>query len=208
MSPDQVRSFQAQLADVLGDLFGPDQVAREWTSLRGEDGVYTPRLDVAVGPFATGATRHESSYDALASAHRSLIERLYECHCQNVRGLCPGDHLPSLSTILSRNPNARCFMAIEIENECSRKHILGGLVNAAALGRIGIVVAWTPEKLRAVLKMRRYLLFLASVGKNTFDPANLLVLWREQVARALAAGGVDETPPLGVLVQPSPIRRR
>ena len=45
--------------------------------------------------------------------------------------------------------------------------LLGGAVNAAALGRIGIVVAWTSEKLKAFAKLRRYLNFLGIVGKNT-----------------------------------------
>jgi hypothetical protein len=87
---------------------------------------------------------------------------------------------------IRRNENARCFIAVEIENESSRKHILGGMVNAAALGRLGIIVAWTPEKLRAVLKMRRYLVYLATVGKRTFDPANLFVLTRGQFDQVVA----------------------
>jgi len=186
MGPSPVRAFQAELAASLAGLFGNDQVIKEWRSLSGEDAVYSPRIDVAVGPFATGAVQHAVDFDILLASHMPLIDRLIAHHIDNVKRMRSSDSLPSLEGITSRNPNARCFLAIEIENRCSRKHILGGLVNAAALGKIGIVVPWTPERLRAVLKMRRYLFFLASVGKNTFDPTNLLVLERNQVEQALS----------------------
>ena len=62
---------------------------------------------------------------------------------------------------------------------------MGGALNAAALGRVGVSVACSPPELMKLLKMRRYLLFLASVGKNTLDITNLLVVTREQIARSL-----------------------
>ena len=63
---------------------------------------------------------------------------------------------------------------------------MGGAINAAALGRLGIAVGWTREKVKAFVKLRSYLLFLASVGKNTFHPYNLLVLSKEQVLDAVS----------------------
>jgi hypothetical protein len=62
---------------------------------------------------------------------------------------------------------------------------MGGAINAAALGRIGIAVGWTPDKVRAFVKLRSYLLYLARVGKNTFNPINLLVLSRQQLSGAI-----------------------
>ncbi len=188
MSPLSVTHFQTNLVTALISRFGEGQVAGEWTSLTGEESIYSPRIDVAVGPFATGAVRHAATFDGLLATHAPLIARLVECHRANVHSLRAGDAIPSLSAISSRNVNARCFMAIEIENKVSRKHILGGLVNIAALGKLGIVVAWTPEKLRAVLRMRRYLLFLASVEKNSFDPTSLCVLSREQAGKVFELG--------------------
>ena len=40
---------------------------------------------------------------------------------------------------------------------------MGGAINAAALGRIGIVVAWTDEKLIVFVKLKEYLDYLAGV---------------------------------------------
>jgi len=90
-----------------------------------------------------------------------------------------------MENLWHRNQNARCLIAIEIENEVSRKHLMGGAINAAALGRIGIAVAWTDGKLRAFTNMKRYLDYLASVHKNTFDTANLVILSTDQLIQAI-----------------------
>ena len=78
------------------------------------------------------------------------------------------------------NYNSRCFLGIEIENEVSRKHLMGGAINAAALARFGIVIGWTADKLQALLRLMCYLQFLGEVGKNTFRPYNLWILSPQQ----------------------------
>lgn len=83
------------------------------------------------------------------------------------------------------NRNARCFIAIEIENENSRKHLMGSIVNAGALGRIGLLVAWSDEALTVATRMREYFDFLQSVGKRTFNMDNVLVLTSGQLAGSL-----------------------
>jgi len=102
-------------------------------------------------------------------------------HRSNLRDHGQPDNHFDFEHVCMRNQNARCFMAFEIENEVSRKHLMGGAINAAALGRVGLAIAWNPEKLRAFVRMRSYLLFLSAVGKNTFDPSNLLILSKDQV---------------------------
>lgn len=94
--------------------------------------------------------------------------------------MCP----TTLDEALGANGNARCFLAIEIENKVSRKHLLGGMINAAALGHLGIYVGWSDVMVRAMLRARRYLHFLQSVGKPTMPVGNLLVLSREQAVEA------------------------
>lgn len=87
---------------------------------------------------------------------------------------------PSLDHALSGNHNARCFLAIEIENKVSRKHLMGGIMNAVALGHLGLAVGWTADKVRAMFRARAYLHFLEAVDKPTLLVRNLLILSREQ----------------------------
>jgi hypothetical protein len=77
-SPHSVRSFQSDLVAALIRRFGPTHVLGEWTSLTGEEYVYSPRIDAAVGPFATGSTRYRPVCDELLTAHRTFVERLVE----------------------------------------------------------------------------------------------------------------------------------
>ena len=159
--------------------------------------VYCPRLDLAVGPFAVGETRCEEEYDGLLNAHSDLLESLVGIHNENVRAheqprnIESADYVPeefvSVTGLKTQNRNARCFLAIEIKNQVSRKHLMGGLVNASALGRVGVGVAWDAGKLRAFLNARRYLLFLKSKGKNTFNVSNLLIVSKEQLEAAISA---------------------
>jgi hypothetical protein len=92
------------------------------------------------------------------------------------------------------NWNARCFIAIDIENQSSRKHLMGSAINAGALGRIGVAVGWDQQKVNQFVRMRRYLRLLSSLGKNSFSTANLLVLHREQLVEAVARTGGRRPP--------------
>jgi hypothetical protein len=80
-------------------------------------------------------------------------------------------------------------LALEIENAVTRKHLLGGVVNACALGRLGILVAWTDPMLRAAFGTRKYLAFLGGVGKPSVNISNLLVLSREQTLTVFGIQG-------------------
>lgn len=159
----------------------------------GEERLYSPRLDIAVGPFATADLVYVEEFDHLVREHERFLRHLYECHLRNLPHNNALESRIDFDRVTHRNPNARCFIAIEIENQVSRKHLMGGAINAAALGRIGIAVGWTPEKVNAFVKLRSYLLFLARVGKNTFDPTNLLVLSKEQLRQALDSFETEST---------------
>ena len=165
-------------------------VTPEWRALATEHGVYSPRVDIAVGPFAV-EQRHEEDYDGLARQHREFLVQLHGSFAENVRTLHIDDVVPDIEDVCSLNRNARCFLAVEVEGSGSRKHTMGGAINAAALGRVGISVGCSQVELRKLLKMRRYLRFLADVGKNTFNTTNLLVLTREQMANALGTNIPD-----------------
>ena len=72
-----------------------------------------------------------------------------------------------------------------MENETTRKHLMGSIVNAGALGRIGILVAWQAKVLRAALRMREYFDYLQKVGKRTFNMGSVIILTSEQFAASL-----------------------
>lgn len=181
MPKGSAADLQAAGKLALARLFGAAAVESEWQALRGERGSYSPRLDLAVGPFATGTSRRSAEYDGLLEQHSKLLDKLWSLHVANLRAYDPGHATPDRQQAFTLNGNARCFLAIEIEHKVSRKHLMGGAINASALGRLGIVIGGDEEKTKALVKTRHYLLFLASVGKNTFNPANLLILSRGQL---------------------------
>ncbi|MDE1711995.1 hypothetical protein PWG14_04345 (plasmid) [Chromobacterium amazonense] len=149
-----------------------------------EVGLYSPRLDVAVGPFATQEI-HGHAYDELNRTHAGLLECFFQAHSENIRSLGLSENDIPLELALQKNWNARCWLAIEIENRVSHKHLMGGAINAAALGRIGLAVAWNDENLNKFVRMRGYLRFLTCVGKNSFDSSNLFILSATQLEEAI-----------------------
>jgi len=155
------------------------EVVVEWQAMP-RQGKYSPRLDIAIGPFATGDLVYVNEFDDLMRRHRGFMEALYERSHSNFRDFGEMDRPLDFEQLLYQNRNARCFMAVEIENKVSRKHLMGGAINAASLGRVGVAVGWTEDKVRAFVKLRAYLLYLSGVGKNTFNPFNLLVLSKDQ----------------------------
>lgn len=180
LATDVVTNYQEKLKTALSLHFPPETVRKEWAAMHVEPGLYSPRLDLAVGPFATGQ-RYINEYDDLSNTHSELLQLLYKVHTEN---LAEFDEIPNrfeFEHVIRRNENARCFLAIEIENKVSNKHLMGGAINAAALGRIGLAVAWNDKNLRKFLRMRSYLLFLTDMGKNSFDPSNLLILTAQQL---------------------------
>jgi hypothetical protein len=185
MAADEIAQWQIWLAERLSALHGGVETQREWATMAGQTGIYSPRLDVAVGPFATGEQQFGDAYDELIANHGNFAHRLCELGNENVAAHGNDAHFSTFEDISHRNWNARCYMAIEIENKVSRKHLMGGAINAAALGRIGVAIGWTTEKVRAFIKLRSYLLYLSQVGKNTFHPYNLIVVSRDQMMNAI-----------------------
>lgn len=71
----------------------------------------------------------------------------------------------SFEEAISRNANARCLLAIEIETASTKKHNMGSIVNAAYLGRIGIAIGYSEKALKAFLRIVNCLGYF-SVKKN------------------------------------------
>jgi hypothetical protein len=177
------REYQHLVKQGLDRMYG--EVRVQWQPFVGEGmHIYRPVVDIAVGPFAT-RERHGDRYTQLMNDTRPFIERLVESHNRNVETL----YEPTSFDLLVRfNENARCLFCIEIEETGHRKHCLGNLVNASALGRVGILVARNDDVLHTFVRQRTYFQFFAEVEKNTFRTANALILTEDQLQYCLSRG--------------------
>lgn len=177
------REYQHKIKGQLKRIYREQEVAVQWYPFRGDGRrQYCPIVDVAVGPFAT-ERRYEARYAQLLEGTRAFVELLIEKHNRNVED----SEKTSFEAIAYFNENARCLFCIEVEETGTRKHCLGDLVNASALGRIGLLVARSQKVLRIFVRQRVYLRFLADVGKNTFKTNNALVLTEQQLDDCLAS---------------------
>lgn len=187
-----LKQYQNYIKDRLQYIFPNTEVKSEWNAMADERNLnlYSPRIDVAVGPFATHESL-EQAYDNIAreTISMSFIGKLIEFSHINL--IQYGDFVepPNFEQVIYQNRNARCFMSVEIENMVSRKHLMGGAINASALGRVGIVIPWSDEKLRAFVRLFRYLQYLKLADKNTFNTTNLLIITKEQFVQSME---VDE----------------
>ena len=188
--PPRVKPQQRRWLTQLRGRFGQD-CTTEWAAFPARGAQYSPRLDLAVGPFSIepGVVLNDA-FRRLARDHRAFLERLWSAHAANEAFLnAADDQSPrTLNRALAANRNARCFLAIEIENEVSRKHLMGGAINATSLGHLGVFIGWTDAKVKAMFRVRRYLNFLRRVEKPGMPVDNLLIVSRTQ---ALALLGPD-----------------
>jgi hypothetical protein len=182
------KEYQSELTESLTEYFDNLEVKSEWAAFKRGGLQYSPRVDIAIGPFNVQGPNIAHRYDRLVRSRkiRSLINQFYSTHTGNIR-----DHfgnnteVPTLNRILQRNWNSRCLLAIEIENENSRKHIMGSLLNAASLGRIGIGIAFNESSFNSFKMIWSYQGFLRDVGKNAYDTTNFLIVTKEQADEIL-----------------------
>jgi hypothetical protein len=194
--PTRVRPFTNHLANLLNVIIcNPPWVKTEWHAMLREEVrslrkskrrvMYGPVIDLAIGPFATHQ-QHISEYDQMAKQFSTLLASLLRYYRRNLRGFGSNLPAPTLRQLSRLNRNSRCFLAIEIEKGNGvMKYLSGSTVNAAALGRIGILVAWNENRAEDLLSVREYFATLKSWGKNISNPDNLLILTREQIKEAL-----------------------
>jgi hypothetical protein len=181
-----VREFRSRLKKMLSLVFPFAPVEVEWAALRDEHGIFSPRIDAAVGPFAMPMSLG-GDHDRMIRKYRPLLKKLYEAHRANLSAYASTGDGIDFEALCAFNPGAQCFLAFEIENAASRKHLMGGALNAAALGRIGLYVTMGPERLRTLVRMRGYLGILAKTSRNVPDPSNLLLLSGDQLMAAMNA---------------------
>ena len=119
--------------------------------------VYSPRCDVAVGPFSYRDRNYNSTYIRLANVPQiaSFISDL------RTRALAFPHYDP-----LSYNNNPRCFISIEVEDRTAKdvKHLLGSMMNSSLMGKFGIIVV-SDRHLQYATRLLQYLDFVERVGK-------------------------------------------
>lgn len=114
---------------------------RKQKAMRLENGLYSPRMDVAVGPYAflgyTYANWDDNNYEQLlrVTAISNLVDKLLE----------HGHVLPEFSR--EHNLNPRCLFSIEIENANDYKHNLGSIANCSIMGKIGVYIDYDSRRL-------------------------------------------------------------
>jgi len=198
MKSSETNAFGNKMKDLLQiyyrDVKKQDVlIEAPWSSRIGVK-AYSPRVDIAVGPFAT-KEQLISEYNRLAKVSQNLINLCLNDFRKNYSNF--SWRFPKKERTLPRNyhsfsdsaynQNARCFLAIEIEKSRDGKHELGDIVNASALGRIGIIVAWNGQILRSFLRILEYFSFLQRVEKPTFNSGNIIILRKDQFRHILTS---------------------
>ncbi len=172
----EVRLYQKDIKENLLNYFA--EVEIEWRSWE-KGKLYSPRCDIAIGPFAQKG-RLCSRYDDMLDEHRELVSEILRLYDENI-SINGGNVLRAgHDDLYSINRNSRCFMVIEIENKTDAKQVLGSMINAAALGRIGLIIVWERKRLLEFLNIVEYLQFLSRAEKNTFNTQNLIILDKNQ----------------------------
>ena len=194
------KEYENDIANLLRVFFAPKiRVVKEIRVRRGlkyrsEKGYkcYSPMIDVSVGPFSE--IRGESlynEYDNLVKFSREFINNLLQQFRVNYQDFgkgffeinertIPRNYRSFLSTSKGVNWNARCFMAIEVENSGRAKHLLGDIINVSISGRIGIVIGYNDTKFKSFLRQLDYFAYTIEAKKLKFNSKNIIVLKPDQ----------------------------
>ncbi|MNJ95312.1 hypothetical protein D3C87_130220 [compost metagenome] len=187
-----VNEYQYAVQDLIVNKLNLEATC-EWNSKMNAN-IYAPRLDIAIGPFSIlDGTSLQQEYDHIYDTHYPFIYQLVKIHLLNIQQISADSNNDEVNARINEkighmkyfNFNSRCFIAVEIENEVSRKHLMGGALNASVLGRVAIASGFTAEKHRAFLNLYRYFEYLQNVEKPTFRTENLLIISAEQLLNVL-----------------------
>ena len=183
--PSKVGAYQESACKSLSRIFGEDNVRKEWDVAKNSQDdftreLYCPRLDIAVGPFNIDGNVNWNIEEMERVVHirRSFIKRLLN-HSET-------PHIEIEEFLSNKNQNPRCFLAIEIENSGSSKHMLGDVANVSILGSIGIIVPFNDKKLSLCKRIKQYVGFATEVGKTNVVFKNVLILNKANFWKAIS----------------------
>ncbi len=174
-----VEEYQELLEEKCHQIFKQIQLEKEWSISLGREDIYAPRLDLAVGPFSYGTKKLGNKFDLMMTDYEVYINEFIKFHNINIEK----SNLPKadFQKIKDNNINARCFLAIEIENKVGQKHLIGGAINACSMGRIGLFIGWNERTYKYMIRLLKYLFFLKEFKNIDFPISNLLVLNKDQL---------------------------
>jgi len=168
-----------ELKERLEQRFGINNVFPEWDVARNSQDVYCrhlycPQIDFAVGPFnidgELGINNERITLEF--NRHLDFLNQVTEISQHNGREIVP-------------NNNPRCFLAIEVERSGSMKHRLGSIVNASAIGKIGLLIVADEKNYNKLTRIKNYLDFLQLAGKTNSSPKNVLIVRRDEFINLL-----------------------
>lgn len=192
-----VRDYQNFVFNSFKNIFGENNVKKEWNVAKNSRDnftreLYCPRLDIAVGPFnIDGNVYHNNErIRGAVIVKKNFLALLFQ-YSEN--------RTNNLDKFLSnRNVNPRCFLAIEIENSGSSKHMLGNIANVSIIGSVGVVVPFNDEKLSLCKRIEKYVMFATKVGKIEAVFKNILIVSKENFSCVLAENSnIWICPPAG-----------
>lgn len=201
-----------EIEDDIGDLLDVFFASVESATVRirnslkygSEEGYrsYSPIIDISVGPFSeVRGVSLWGEYDNLVRFSSHVIDDMLEQFKSNYQEFgegyfrieertLPDSYREFLTadenqTVESLNWNARCFMAIEIEDSRNPKHLLGDMINVSVSARVGIVIGCNQDSLAAFLRQLDYLAYTVKAKKVRFSSKNIIVLKPEQLKTVL-----------------------
>jgi len=153
--------------------------------------IYSPRIDVTVGPIARNQ-RMIQTYDYIMERLSSFLQDCIDQFQKNLPSTTTWAHIGSALNLNpfigdnTYNKNARCSFAIEIEYSGSRKHRLGGIVNSSSLGRVGMIIVKNDEILKSFISILEYCSLLKLADKPSLKYPNILLLEKDQLLNVLS----------------------
>jgi len=175
------RQFQDRLVELFQEIGFEAQA--EWNVAKDSRDdftrqLYSPRLDICVSPLNIDlGTDGREAINRTAEKNKRFIYELFKKSHRHEEDFQHFFH--------NGNNNPRCFLAIEIEKSGSRKHMLGDIINAAYLGKYGMVIAIGQKKYMHFVKILEYLRFCVTVGKARERFSNILLFESQDYLRVL-----------------------
>lgn len=155
-----------------------NQVKAEWQIVRDATDVlserdlhYCPCLDYAIGPF---------NIDGYVDNNKIRIQEEYRNN-QHIF-----ERLQSIDRRIIQNDNPRCLVAIELERSTGPKHRMGSIINASAMGKVGVVIGLGPSAHRSLIRIREFLGILKGIGKIDYSPDNVIITEFSQIEQVLS----------------------